>query len=172
MCQRFSPCPALPGELCPDSAASLTFQPANAVLASPALRRGLRAFKRSFDLSSLLSCASALFAATEPFQPLSHQLLPHSSSRNGGYATGNNQSPPVLRRFLQVTYSLSASFSDPYETAGMEVHSSHSGTEHPTRMRVLSERSEPKDLSINRQLSPQGSQGGLGGGPCDLLRAV
>src|SRR2546425_4352488 len=34
-----------------------------------------------------------------------------------------------------------------YETCRVCTNNSHSGTEHPIRMRVLSERSEPKDLS-------------------------
>src|SRR5437763_669905 len=41
MCQQSSSCPPLPGSLCSGSAFSVTFQSANAVLASRALRRDL-----------------------------------------------------------------------------------------------------------------------------------
>ena len=59
-------------------------------------------------LSPLPSLTYALLCATRPSQPLSHQSLPHSFSCNGGCAPGNSPSPPVLRRFFQVTYTLSS----------------------------------------------------------------
>src|SRR3989442_11793076 len=55
----------------------------------------------------------------------------------------------VFKRLRTLSFSVSSkSFAcHSYENSRVCTNNSHSGTEHPIRMRVLSERSEPKDLS-------------------------
>src|SRR5438445_11378117 len=71
----------------------------------------------------------------------------HSSSQS---AYESPQFPVfVFRRLRTLSFSVSrkSCVCHSYENCRVCTNNSQSGTEHPTRMRVLSERSEPKDLS-------------------------
>ena len=94
MCQQSSSCPPLPGSLCSGSAFSVTFQSANAVLASRALRRDLLTGESHLphDFSCLFSplatcqsplLLSLLFATHPKKRPISPFLatLPKTPSR-------------------------------------------------------------------------------------------
>src|SRR6266700_3202400 len=76
MSQRSSSCPPLPGSVCSDSALSVTFQPANAVLASRALRRDLLTCEPHLPYALLLP-----FLATR-HSPLFLSLLFATDPRN------------------------------------------------------------------------------------------
>jgi hypothetical protein len=89
MSRRSSFYPALPGSVCSDSAASVTFQPANAVFASCALRR------------DLLTCESHLPHAL---------LLPFLATRHSPLAT-------VPKSFICHTSAKSAVNSFPCHTS-------------------------------------------------------
>ncbi len=106
MCQQSSSCPPLPGSLCSGSAFSVTFQSANAVLASRALRRDLLTGESHLphDFSCLFSplatcqsplLLSLLFATHPKKRPISPFLatLPNTPSRKS-FVCHTSKTPP------------------------------------------------------------------------------